>query len=80
MLDLPPVGIWKQFGTDMDQETKDNNQLNLVEIREKLAGMKGQAYWRGLEEIAETEEFQQWCSAKIDEAKAIQAATERPVN
>ncbi len=34
--------------------------LNLAEVREKLAGKSGRAYWRSLEEVAETPEFQAW--------------------
>jgi len=32
--------------------------FNIPAMREQLAGMKGQKFWRGLEELAETEEFQ----------------------
>ena len=35
-------------------------ELNLSEVREKLAGKSGRAYWRSLEEVAETPEFQAW--------------------
>lgn len=37
-----------------------NRKLNLAEVREKLAGKRGQQYWRSLEEVAETDEFTQW--------------------
>ena len=36
------------------------NRIDLVAIRERLEGKSGPTYWRGLEEIAETEEFRQW--------------------
>jgi MoCo/4Fe-4S cofactor protein with predicted Tat translocation signal len=34
--------------------------LDLDAVRAKLAGKQGPKYWRGLEEIAETEEFSNW--------------------
>src|SRR6185369_17786828 len=53
----------------MNEENRQN--LDLAEIREKLAGMKGQAYWRGLEEIAETEEFQQWVGEEFPNRESL---------
>lgn len=35
-------------------------RLNLDAIREKLAGKTGKKYWRSLEEVADTAEFQAW--------------------
>lgn len=35
-------------------------KLDLAAVREKLAGKSGRAYWRSLEEVAETPEFQAW--------------------
>ena len=37
-----------------------NGKLDLGLVREKLAGKSGKAYWRSLEEVAETAEFQAW--------------------
>src|SRR5262249_42728794 len=34
-------------------------EIDLDAIRAKLAGARGKRYWRSLEELAETEEFQQ---------------------
>ena len=34
------------------------NPLNLAAIRERMASVQGQEYWRSLEELADTEEFQ----------------------
>jgi molybdopterin-containing oxidoreductase family iron-sulfur binding subunit len=42
----------------MQNETTGSHDLNA--LREKLAGAQGPEYWRGLEEIAETPEFQAW--------------------
>src|SRR5260221_3677146 len=44
----------------MATENHNETGLDLTAVREKLAGKTGQAYWRGLEEVAETEEFTQW--------------------
>src|SRR5258708_9429751 len=35
----------------------DNDALDLAAIRARLKSVKGKAYWRSLEELAETEEF-----------------------
>ena len=32
--------------------------FNVPALRKRLAGLNGQKYWRSLEELAETEEFQ----------------------
>ena len=34
------------------------SRLDLAEIKEKLRGKSGKAYWRSLDEIADTKEFQ----------------------
>ena len=34
--------------------------MNLADIRSRLAGLEGRAYWRSLEELADTEEFRQY--------------------
>jgi molybdopterin-containing oxidoreductase family iron-sulfur binding subunit len=59
----------------MNQENREN--LDLAGIREKLAGMTGQAYWRGLEEIAETEEFQQWVSDEFPNRESLMQVDRR---
>ncbi len=41
-------------------ETKKKKRLDLDEVRAKLAGTTGPKYWRGLEEVADTEEFSNW--------------------
>src|SRR4051812_40278097 len=41
-------------------ETKRNGKLDLDAVRAKLSGTSGPKYWRSLEEVAETEEFQNW--------------------
>src|SRR5690349_8332519 len=44
--------------SNMDNEKIE--KLDLEAVRERLASAEGPEYWRGLEEIAETEEFRQW--------------------
>lgn len=39
---------------------KTINSSNLANIRQKLNNKQGKAYWRSLEELADTEEFQQY--------------------
>jgi len=34
--------------------------MNLADIRTRLAGLEGRAYWRSLEELADTQEFRQY--------------------
>ncbi|MFI5387644.1 MAG: TAT-variant-translocated molybdopterin oxidoreductase, partial [Fimbriimonadales bacterium] len=41
-------------------ESKEPKRLDLDAVRAKLAGKHGRKYWRGLEEVAETEEFGNW--------------------
>ncbi|MCX7799111.1 MAG: TAT-variant-translocated molybdopterin oxidoreductase [Fimbriimonadales bacterium] len=42
------------------EETKTPNALDIEEIRRRLRGERGQRYWRSLEEVAETPEFQRF--------------------
>jgi molybdopterin-containing oxidoreductase family iron-sulfur binding subunit len=44
----------------MMKEQTNNKQVELAEIRARLANAHGQHYWRSLDELAETEEFQQF--------------------
>lgn len=37
-----------------------NSPIDISTIRERLQNLNGKQYWRSLEEVAETEEFQQW--------------------
>src|SRR5258706_11319867 len=36
----------------------DQTSIDLAVVRERLSAVKGKAYWRSLEELAETPEFQ----------------------
>lgn len=46
-------------------------KLDLNAINEKLKGKKGPSYWRGLEEVAETEEFQQFIEDEFPNRRDI---------
>jgi molybdopterin-containing oxidoreductase family iron-sulfur binding subunit len=41
-------------------ETQDKTRIDLGALQAKLAGKRGKQYWRSLEEIAETPEFEAW--------------------
>src|SRR3954465_5193573 len=42
----------------MTIHSRKTDGLDLAVLRERLAGQQGSRYWRSLEELAETEEFQ----------------------
>ncbi|MFP4436995.1 MAG: TAT-variant-translocated molybdopterin oxidoreductase [Chloroflexaceae bacterium] len=48
----------------------DNERVDLTQIRERLAGAKGQQYWRSLEEVAETREFQEFLHREFPQGAA----------
>ena len=39
-------------------QAADNAPMSLVQVREKLKSVKGKKYWRSIDELANTEEFQ----------------------
>jgi molybdopterin-containing oxidoreductase family iron-sulfur binding subunit len=43
---------------------------NFSQIRERLAGSQGKAFWRGLDELANTEEFQEFLQAEFPQQAA----------
>ena len=49
-----------ELKTPNDPLTAPGTKLDMGEIREKLASKKGKAYWRSLEELAETPEFDEF--------------------
>lgn len=57
---------------DEDRDLLNTVILHQKYIMEKLGALTADGEW--------TEEFQQWCSAKIEEAQAIQAAAGNVVN
>ncbi|HRF58503.1 MAG TPA: TAT-variant-translocated molybdopterin oxidoreductase [Fimbriimonadaceae bacterium] len=52
-------------------EGRARSRLDMAAVREKLRGKKGQEYWRGLEEIAETKEFQDWVEDEFPNRRSI---------
>jgi molybdopterin-containing oxidoreductase family iron-sulfur binding subunit len=45
----------------MDESLDEQQQpLDIAAIRERLAGERGKQYWRSLEQVAETPQFQKW--------------------
>src|SRR5579859_282258 len=56
----------------MATENRSNgNKIDLAAIREKLAGKTGRAYWRGLEEVADTDEFRQWLDDEFPNRESL---------
>ncbi len=52
-------------------------QLNLEAVREKLAGKTGKEFWRSLEEVAETQEFQAWVEDEFPHRASISEVDRR---
>jgi molybdopterin-containing oxidoreductase family iron-sulfur binding subunit len=52
-------------------DDKKTNGFNLAELRKKLEGKSGPQYWRSLEEVAETEEFQLWMEDEFPHRKTL---------
>lgn len=52
-------------------------KLDLEKVREKLAGKSGQSYWRGLEEVAETPEFQAWVDDEFPNRSSLMQVDRR---
>lgn len=46
-------------------------RLDLAAIRKKLAGTRGRAYWKGLEQVAETPEFGEFLHAEFPRLAAL---------
>ncbi len=52
-------------------------RLDIASVREKLAGKSGRSYWRSLEEIAETEEFQAWVDDEFPNRSSLMQVDRR---
>lgn len=48
------------FEPEQVNDAPESPRLDLAQVQAKLAGKSGRKYWRSLEEVAETPEFQQW--------------------
>ncbi len=55
----------------MSEQPKPNPRLDLDAIRAKLAGKQGKTYWRSLEEVAETPEFEAWLADEFPNRREI---------
>lgn len=55
------------------------NRFDLAEVRKKLAGKSGPEYWRSLEEVAETEEFQSWVEDEFPNRSSLLDVNRRDV-
>ena len=44
----------------MNPPTQPPTMPDLASVRARLAGTRGQRYWRSLEEVAQTREFKDW--------------------
>jgi molybdopterin-containing oxidoreductase family iron-sulfur binding subunit len=51
-------GATNLTGNAVDDETKNATPMTLVQIRQELRGVKGKRYWRSVDELADTPEFQ----------------------
>ncbi|HMS57183.1 MAG TPA: TAT-variant-translocated molybdopterin oxidoreductase, partial [Fimbriimonadaceae bacterium] len=54
-----------------EMDKKQQEQIDLQQIREKLSGESGGTYWKGLEEIAETPEYKQWLEDEFPNRSSI---------
>lgn len=54
-------------------------RYDMAKIREALAGKGGQAYWRSLDEVAETPDFQAWLEDEFPERKSLLEIDRRSV-
>jgi molybdopterin-containing oxidoreductase family iron-sulfur binding subunit len=52
-------------------ERKESQSMDLDALRAKLAGKSGKRYWRSLEEVAESEEFQRWMEDEFPNRKSL---------
>src|ERR1041385_5441691 len=55
-----------------------NKTVDLAAVRARLAGARGQQYWRSLEELAETEEFREFLQKEFpSQASALNGPVKR---
>ncbi|HEY3782776.1 MAG TPA: TAT-variant-translocated molybdopterin oxidoreductase [Fimbriimonadaceae bacterium] len=50
---------------------KNEKQINTETMREKFANVSGERYWRGLEELVDTAEFQSWMEDEFPQRASI---------
>ncbi len=79
VIDAALLGKAKPKQLDLAQMGgRSENPINLEQVREKLAGKQGKAYWRSLDELAETQEFQAFLQAEFPrQAAPLEASVNR---
>ncbi len=55
----------------MEVKEQTQGRLDLDAIREKLSGQGGKRYWRSLEQIADTQEFQNWLEDEFPHRRTL---------
>src|SRR5262249_59563712 len=55
---------------DTRHPTLDTSRVDLASIRERLASSRGREYWRCLEELSESEEFQELLKQEFPQQSA----------
>jgi MoCo/4Fe-4S cofactor protein with predicted Tat translocation signal len=55
----------------MEVNEQTQGRLDLEAIREKLSGQGGKRYWRSLEQVAETQEFQNWLDDEFPHRRSL---------
>ena len=61
----------------MSNENVTGQPLNLAEVQAKLAGKSGKAYWRSLDEVADTPEFQLWVEDEFPNRSSLMTMDRR---
>ena len=55
----------------MEVNEQTHERLDLEAIRRKLSGQGGKRYWRSLEQVAETDEFQNWLDDEFPHRRSL---------
>jgi molybdopterin-containing oxidoreductase family iron-sulfur binding subunit len=51
--------------TSVSDVTSETNKLDIAKVRERLSKSQGKAYWLGLEELSETDEFREFLNEEF---------------
>src|ERR1700677_2776086 len=62
--EIKPASL-TQIASDGARDGAEKRKLTLAEVRAKLDGKTGPRYWRSLEELADTEDFQELLEAEF---------------
>ena len=58
-------------------ELKEKKPLDFNKIREKLSGSKGKQYWRSLDELSDTPEFNKWMEDEFPNRESLRGVDRR---